>query len=337
MGRILVILLVSLISCNKPRSYTQFYGETMGTYYRITFQGTENIIPNQTKIDSILVDINNSHSTYIKESTISRFNQSDTTYCFLLSKDSHFLPVFLKAKEVYSETTGYFDPTIGPLVNYWGFGYNPNTTNVIDNLKIKNILTYIDFKSILLNQYEDSICISKNLKKSQLDFSAIAKGYAIDVIANYLDSYDIHNYLIDIGGESRAKGINQSGKIWTLGINKPTLDSEYNEAIKLISLKNKSIASSGNYRNYKMVDNKLVSHIIDPKDGFFKVSNVLSATVIADNCMEADAFATALMLMPPNEALKVASSNGVECFLILKSDSAFSFMHTEGMSKYLKN
>ena len=324
-------------SCNKKEKYSKIVGETMGTYYAISFSSFNSTITKE-EIDSVLIKFNNSLSTYIPNSTISNINQSDSIYCFANNQDSYFKKIFNESKDIYHLSDGYFEPTIAPLVNYWGFGYEGHRAkSKIDTSEIEKLLSYVDFKNVTLLDNQDSICIDKNNKETKLDFSAIAKGYGIDVVSEFLDRNNIHNYLVDIGGESRAKGVNQRGHTWTLGINKPDSTADVSDILIKIILKNKSIATSGNYRNYHIVNGNVSAHIIDPMTGYSRQSEILSASVISTNCMRADALATCCMVMPIEESKKMINKlDSTEALYILSKNGNYKIEYTEGFKNYIE-
>ncbi len=334
------IFLVFLNSCNEssPVIYTNYKGETMGTFYNIQFEMDSDAIL-QSEIDSLLKIFNLSLSTYIPESTISRFNQSDSVYCYA-SKDTFFEKVFTKSKVIYGLSKGYFNPTIMPLVNYYGFGYEKSKkVEIPDTNYIKEVLGYMRFEEIYLkaDTLSGEICIYKKHKPAQLDFSAIAKGYGVDVVAYYLESKGASNYMVEIGGEVRTKGENAKKKPWVIGINKPSDDASLQEVELLLSVSGVSVATSGNYRNFYESKGQKYAHIIDPLTGINRPSDILSTTVITTDCMSADGFATAFMAMGLDKSLELANNiEGLEaCFIYdEEGDGQFEFRMTEGFKKY---
>ncbi|MBK9254424.1 MAG: FAD:protein FMN transferase [Saprospiraceae bacterium] len=334
-----IIIGLLLNSCrNENVLFHKITGKTMGTTYHITAQ-TANIESLQLEIDSLLLDFNNSLSTYIPTSTISKFNTADSMLCFTSTDDVYFIPVFEKSKEVFRKTEGYFDPSIMPLVNYYGFGYTEKKKVVeADTAKIKELLKLLQFDKVSI--FEDSIqqiCILKEIPNVQLDFSALAKGYGVDIIAEFLEKKNIRNYLVEIGGEVRALGLNDKGKEWVIGINKPS-ESATPEDIELpLKISNRAVATSGNYRNVYESKGQQFAHIIDPKTGFSRQTDILSATVIAKDCMTADAYATAFMVMGMEKSLELIEQlNDIEaCFIYdAEGDGIFEFRISTGFSGY---
>lgn len=322
-----LIIVVLFTSCNnKKMSYFANSGEAHGTFYNIQYQYTKDIqgeIEKQTRI------VDTSLSTYIPTSIISQINQDKQN----VTLDSLFTKVFNCGKEVYSKTNGAFDMTVTPIVNAWGFGFTDSTH--IDSTVIDSLLQYVGFD--MINIKNDKIV--KDKKGIMLDGSAIAKGFSIDYVSEYLEKLGIKNYLVEIGGEVRVKGRNKKGKIWTVGIDKPIFDqtASNREIQEIISLKDISIATSGNYRQFYMRNNVMYSHTINPATGYPVNHSILSASVIAPNCMTADAYATAFMVLGVEKAIEIASKDkNLETYLIYQNkDGSVSVKMTDGFRKYI--
>ena len=286
------ILSISLTSsCDTEKRWVRNteLGEALGTTYSIIYI-TEDSLDIKDQIDSVIRVVNQSMSTYIPTSDISRINQGDTTVVV----DTMFREVLSLSREVYRETGGYFDPTVGILVNAWGFGPGPGSEP--DTTRIWELMTFVGLDKITLTKENR---IRKAFPEMQLDFNAIAKGYAIDRLAVMLDQNKIDNYLVEVGGEIVAKGTNHiKAQPWVVGIDDP--QTEVGRRLKItLFLQDEALASSGNYRKFRIdsVTGQKYVHTIDPKTGFTKNSNVLATSVIAPNCALADAFATAFMAM----------------------------------------
>lgn len=283
-------------------------GEAQGTYYHIKYLA-EYEKDYKFQIDSILQEVDSSLSIYKKYSLISRLNMGEE-----LKTDTLFNAVFLAAQKVFLETEGSFDCSISPIVNEWGF-YKEKLVDsiVIDSLTFRKTLQNIGFQKIQL--IGDSLVMSNHMK---LDFNAIAQGYTVDLIANYLDRMNISDYLIELGGEIIAKGKNPDGKIWRIGVDKPLLDIDSDSRFQFIlDLQDKALATSGNYRKFYEQDGVKYSHMIDPITGFPARNRLLSATVIYDNCMLADAYATAFMVMGVSKTKEfVKNRPEIEVYLI---------------------
>ncbi|WP_299535096.1 FAD:protein FMN transferase [Ulvibacterium sp.] len=270
-------------------------GGALGTSYSIIYLSKEEQ-DFQKEIDSVFDAVNKSLSTYLPDSDISKINGGDTTVVV----DKMFKEVFELSKKVYRNTDGYFDPTVGVLVNAWGFGPSPSMK--MDSTAVDSLLTLVGFEKVNLTK---SNRIKKTDSNIYLDFNAIAKGYAIDRLAVFLDEKEISDYLIEVGGELVGKGENRiKGKPWVVGIDDPQIEEGRRLKI-LMQLKDRALASSGNYRKFRIdsVTGKKYVHTIDPKSGFTKNGNTLGTTVLANTCGEADAYATAFMAMDLQDVL----------------------------------
>ncbi len=322
---IIILILISFFSCNhkSESSYISFGGFTQGTTYNITYELIDST-DYQDKIEYLLAEFDTSLSTYNPLSLITKINNNETT-----TTDYYFREVFEKAEEVYKSTNGSFDITVAPLVNIWGFGFK--NKEEITNAKIDSILEFVDFKKVDL---KDSSIVKTDLRVT-LDVNAIAQGYSVDVIADFLEKKGILNYLVEIGGEVKTKGFNKKGNEWRVGIDKPidnnNIPGENLQAI--VNLSNKSLATSGNYRKFYERDGIKYSHTIDPKTGYPVTHSLLSATVIANDCMTADAYATAFMVMGLEEAYKLVEKlPEIEAIFIYNDESGkFRMKYTEGM------
>ncbi len=283
----LFFLTLSCKNTTKSESKFQLEGQALGTMFHITYMDSEQR-HFEKQIDSLIHIVNRSLSTYIPFSDISKINSGDTT----IIVDEMFIEVFEKSKRIYQETDGYFDPTIGVLVNAWGFGPGEKIDE-LDSAKIKSLLELVGLDKIKI--------IDKRVVKKQnemyLDFNAIAKGYAVDILGRFFEKKQINNYLVEIGGEVRTRGVNPKNKPWKIAIEKPNFDGTRSFQT-FINLEDESIATSGNYRKFK-IDIKTgekYAHTLDPKTGFPSKSNLLSASVIANlDCADVDGYATALM------------------------------------------
>jgi len=322
----------------------------MGTYYRLIYQDHANRIT-KARIDSILIAINLSASTYIDSSTISKINRSstygkeievlangrpDTRHQVNLANDIHFIKNYELSERIFLETQGAFDPTIMPLVNYWGFGYTPKKAVAADQNKIDSILAYIGMDKVSLEVNTSNMTIVKPARL-QLDFSGVAKGYAVDQLTSYLKNAGISNMMIDIGGEVYATGSNPLAKKWTVGLNMPKEDAALTDIISLINLDNQGLASSGNYRNFHVINGKKYGHEINPKSGHPELNDLLAVSVIAPSCAEADAIATGLMIMGLSKAESYVEDypNIEASFFYSDSSGIIQSRYSEGMSKML--
>ncbi|GAB7256228.1 FAD:protein FMN transferase [Polaribacter sp. OB-PA-B3] len=297
---ILLICALCISSCSKEaikKNYT-FKGAVFGTTYKITYLNTdENYLE---EIDSLFLKMNNSLSTYISDSEISRVNRDEKN----VELDPYFIEVFKKSKRIFKETDGYFDPTVGNLVNAWGFG--PKKTKIdLTEAEVEKEMQFVGFDKL---QLENTI-IKKEIPGIYLDFNSIAKGFGIDVVARFLENKNIKNYLVEIGGEIRTKGFKENDEPWLIKLVDPI--NTDGSGFKTLNLSNKSMATSGNYRKYRISESgKKFVHTVNPKTGYAHESNLLSASVIADlDCADVDAYATAFMAMGLEKTKDFLSKN----------------------------
>lgn len=324
-------------SSEKKLKKEQFIGETMGTTLSIAYLDSTGI-DFSTELSDLLIEINNSVSTYIKTSEISTFNHEKDS--LLVSSKGHFARNYTLAKQIYQQTEGWFNPSVMPLVNYWGFGYTEKKmVEQSDSLAIKNLLALVQFDSIKVQEAESSqLLFTKTIKGLELDFSAIAKGDAVDQVGLFLEHLGIHNYFVEIGGEVRARGTTMNGFNWRTGIRSPKENSA-KELQVAVQLPNLSLATSGNYENY-YEDKKTgmkYAHTINPKTGYPEKNQLLSASVFAPNCSTADAFATAFMAMGLDKAFALASAlPELEAYFIYSAeDGTLKVKHTPEVSRFM--
>ena len=269
----------------------------MGTTYTIKAIGRNiNTDNTQDSISSILDRINHQMSTYIDTSTISIFNKSDIRDSTRVEND--FIHILNKSIYYNDITNGAFDVTVKPLVELWGFGVTGPLESIPTDKEIDNLLNYIGIDNITINKNYLHKTVDVNV-----DFSAIAKGYAVDEISSYLSTIDIQNHMVEIGGEIKVSGFNSEGNSWHIGIQNPN-ENDISPFINIF-LTDKGMATSGNYRNHYTINGKKYAHIISPITGKPIENNILSVTVISDDCLDADALATALMVMNINQGLKL--------------------------------
>ncbi|MGB3182437.1 MAG: FAD:protein FMN transferase [Cyclobacteriaceae bacterium] len=273
--------------------------------------------------DSILSRLNQSLSTYISDSEVTEFNNDN-----LHKYESRFFYEMLKAsKTVYERTDGAFDPTVGPLVDAWGFG--PGKNREPEKVNTDSLLRMVGFDSIFF----DSVSACKLKQGMRLDFSAIAKGYGVDLVADYLLGKGLDNIFVEIGGELVCRGTNDRGEPWVIGIDNPTGEEKSRSVAGVVKLKDQAMATSGNYRQYYEKDGKRYSHTISPATGRPVVHNLLSATVFSPKCVTADAYATAFMVMGMEKSLElVENDDELEAYLIFSdSTGALQTYATEGI------
>ncbi|NNF20835.1 MAG: FAD:protein FMN transferase [Saprospiraceae bacterium] len=313
--------------------YLTIAGETMGTTYHISI---DTFLDIKMEIDSLLIDINKAVSTYDPASLISRINSSDEEN-LVLASNIHFQTNFTNALDVYKATNGLFDPTVMPLVNYWGFGYRKRQVlDYSDQSKIDSIMMLVGMDKWRYSEQEAGFEIRKPAG-AELDFSAIAKGYAVDYIADYIEKIGIKNYMVEIGGEVYARGLSKKNKSWAIGLNTPSEDAGFTDYEDIVSIDGKGLASSGNYRNFRITDGIKYGHEINPLTGYSVQTEILGVSVIANNCMIADAYATAFMIMDKSSAMKLCRENPDldACFFTGNKDGGISADYTEGFYQYL--
>jgi thiamine biosynthesis lipoprotein len=331
------LLLLMLISCSpqKAPELVVLDGSTMGTVYAVKIVPSDlkktGIVPDSLhrQIDSLLKEINNQMSTYIPESQISGFNRYRKTDWFPVSTD--LCRVIKRALDISRMSDGAFDITVGPLVNLWGFGPEQRNTLVPDETEIQARKNLVGYQKI--HTRCDPPAVRKDLPGIYCDLSAIAKGFGVDKLCGYLESRDLTNFLVDIGGEIKTRGKNYQGKLWKIGVATP---SEQSGVQKVVPIVNTAVATSGDYRNYFEVDTTRYSHTIDPLTGHPITHHLASVTVIADSCMLADGLATAIDVMGPDKGYHFALKQELPVFLIVRGKSGFSEKTTPAFEKILK-
>ncbi len=310
-------------SCRHKPKFTYLEGQAQGTTFRIVYAGEQDF---SRPIDSLFRVIDRSMSLWDSTSIISRFNENQSG----TKADSHFESVFQKSYEVSKATDGAFDITVGPLVKTWGFSYKKGlpfpTQNQVDSLR-----KLIGYRKV---QLKNGVLVKEN-SKTEIDFNAIAQGYTVDVMAVFLTAKGINNYLVEIGGEVRAAGHNEKGQIWQVGIDKPNEKEEANRPLQtVVALSGKALATSGSYRKFVIREGKKYSHAIDPKTGYPITHNLLSVSVIADDCMTADAFATAFLVMGLEKAKQIAQQQHLEWYgIYTATDGTLATYTTPGFFK----
>ena len=311
-----IVALFLITACSSRVSKKQLFGNALGTTYTIQYFSDVHEITIQKGLDSIFEAVNSSMSTYRSDSDISKINRGDST----IRVDEMFREVFEISKRVHRISEGSFDPTIGTLVNAWGFGAG-KPLDQVDSTTIDSIKQYIGFDKVHLNP---NYTIDKESPDIYLEFNAVAKGYCIDRIGTYLNKKNIDNYLVELGGELLAKGMHLEKKdSWTVGIDDPQ-QGEQRELSGIVQLKDQGMATSGNYRKFRVdtVTGKKYVHIVDPKSGYTRESRILSASVLAPTCAMADAYATTFMVLPLEKAKSIVQKDrDLEVYLIYLDDN----------------
>lgn len=300
-------------------------GFVFGTIYNITYQYKEDL---KHEIEEEFKRFGASLSPFNETSIISKVNKNED-----ILVDSLFLQIFTRSMQISESTNGAFDITIAPLANAWGFGFKKDKWP--DAHTIDSLLVLTNYRNVMLKEGK----VIKNDPRIMLSCSAIAKGYATDILAQFLERKGIENFMVDIGGEIVLKGVNPKKEVWRIGINKPIDDSlSINQELQLIlQLTNAGIATSGNYRNYYYKDGKKYAHTIDPRTGYPVQHNILSATVVAEDCMTADALATAFMVMGLEEAEAYANTQPHigTCFIYSDNDGKLQTYISDNMKQYM--
>jgi thiamine biosynthesis lipoprotein len=332
--RILALLLVTalgLVGCEKSIEQVHLSGPTMGTTYNVKYLNDVEQAPEaeniQQEIDRLLEQVNNQMSTYRKDSELSRFNQHKENSPFNVSPE--MILVVKEAIRLNQVTQGALDVTVGPLVNLWGFGpeARPDVIPTDEDLAQRRAMVGIEH----LNVGENTL--SKDIADLYVDLSTIAKGWGVDVVAQYLQSLGINNYMVEIGGEIQVRGKNQKQMGWRIAIEKPTVDERAIQEI--IEPGDMGLATSGDYRNYFEENGIRYSHIIDPKTGRPINNKVVSVTVLDRSTMTADGLATGLMVMGEVEGMKVAEALSIPVFMVVKTDDGYQELSSSQFTPYL--
>ena len=327
-GALVLALLVSGCTTGNRGAWLKISGYTQGTTYNITYQDPDST-DYQEQLEKLLEEFDQSLSTYIPSSIVSRMNQGIPD----VVADEYFRICFLAAEEVYAATGGAFDITVAPVVNAWGFGFTERSR--VDSALIDSLLQFVGMNMISLRENK----LVREREGMMLDMNAIAQGYAVDVLAEFFDAENIENYLVEIGGEVRCSGKNRFGLDWRIGIDKP-IDGLQLPGVQMqaiVQISGRSLATSGNYRRFYEEDGIKYSHTIDPFTGYPVQHGLLSATVVASDCMRADAYATAFMVMGYEKARSFLEKHKyLDAYLIFNDEiGEYRVWYTAGMKKIL--
>jgi FAD:protein FMN transferase len=295
-------------------------GETMGTTYSVKFSELPEgltVAALQAEVDGCLKTVNNQMSTWQSDSELSRFNRLEEAEWFPVSAETAH--VVKTAIEISEMTGGAFDVTVGPLVNLWNFGPDRTDHRAPGDSQIAETKARVGYQHLEVR--ETPPALRKALPDVYVDLSAIAKGFGVDQVAEVLDRHSIANFMVEIGGEVRTKGMKPDGKAWRIGIERPTPFSRSLQ--NALPLSGESLATSGDYRNFMVIDGKRYSHAIDPRTGRPVDHQLTSASVIAENCMLADAYATSLMVLGPDEGYNWATQHNIAALLIVRDGDRF--------------
>lgn len=328
LGALLGALMLTSCRQRKEPVLVKIGGETQGTYYAITYYANDSI-NFKSSIDSLLHRFDSTASTYKPNSIISRLNNNDSA----ARADKMFTTIFQKAMEVSEKTYGAFDITVGPLVSAWGFGMQNRIQ--MSRQKVDSILKFVGFHKVML----DSGKLIKTDPRIRIDFNAIAQGYAVDVVAAFLDSKGIQSYLIDIGGEVLARRTKPGGEKWNVAIEVPSKNAGDPKIIQeVLALQDVAISTSGSYRKFFEENGKRYSHEIDPETGYPVTHKTLSVSVLATDCMTADAYATAFMVMGVEKGKEFLKKHPKldAYFIFTAPDGSNQTFYTKGFQKLIK-
>jgi thiamine biosynthesis lipoprotein len=330
-----LLIHLSLAACDigkESREVTPLSGAVMGTQYLIkVIDLPENLtlVRLDEDVNRLLRDIDTKMSTYSEDSELSRFNAARTTDWFPVSDE--IIDVVERALQVSELTDGAFDITVGPLVNLWGFGPDQRPDRVPTDKQITAAKARLGYQHVHTRRQPPAL--KKDRDDIYLDLSALAKGYAVDEVADYLDDLGIEDYMVEVGGELRLKGRNENGTPWRIAVERPAPGDR--DVYSIMQLEDMGVATSGDYRNYFEQDGQRYSHTIDPRTGRPIDHSLASVTVIADTSMYADALATALMVAGPDEGDKLAKKHGIAAYFIVKSSDGFDANATRPFEQFL--
>lgn len=324
-----IFLFLMISSCeNKPLKLHEYSGNTQGTYFHIKYYSKDTEDLNH-EIDSILQDFDLMASIYNDSSVISKINRGEEPK---LSEE--FIELFNRSMQIAKESNGNFDITVGQLVEAWGFFKKANSEP--DSAQVDSILQYIGYQKVSLENGK----VIRDYNQTRFDFNAIAQGYSVDIVCDFLEKAGAENYLVEIGGEVRVKGEKPNKDPWIVGIEKPADDpTAEQEIFRKLSVSNISIATSGNSRKFYIKDGVKYSHTINPHTGYPVSHTLLSVTVIAKECMDADAWATAFMVMGIEKSKEILKNKpDMEAFFIYSAeDGTLQTDSTAGFGKYFDN
>ena len=319
-----------LFSCKQSENYITNRGFTQGTFFDITYESPDGV-DYVEEIQQLLHDFSASLSTYLPTSLISRINQNDPDAVV----DDYFRTVFNKSAEVNKASDGVFDITIAPIVNLWGFGFTGNVPEMNPE-KIDSLMQYVGMDKIRI----EGDRVVKDFPGVMLDVNAIAKGYSVDVVADFLREKGCRNFSVEIGGEVVAQGVNASGVIWRTQIEKPVENVMYGATgAAIVRLNNRAMATSGNYRRFHEIDGVKYGHTFNAKTGYPAMHNLLSVTIVADDCMTADAWATVCLASGLEKSIQILKQHPeLDAFLIYSDEKGNYKIHqTEGMGAIILN
>ncbi|WP_370978510.1 FAD:protein FMN transferase [Agaribacterium sp. ZY112] len=324
---------IGLLACSEQPEFElwQLQGQTMGTTYHAKLVVKPEVDLEQEQLqqqlDALLVEINQSMSTYISDSELSRFNRAAVGEPFTVS--TGLCEVLSDAGEIYHSSNRAFDPTVGPLVNLWGFG--PEDRSAVPSAaERQSAMNQIGFDALGIHCDESYILKNKAL---YVDLSAIAKGWAVDKLAQHFDSLGLVDYMVEIGGELRLSGVNGRSSNWRIAVEKPILGQ--GSAAQVLSLTDVAVATSGDYRNYIERDGERFSHTLNPQTGMPITHKLASVTVVTETCSKADAWATALNVIGPDAGFELAEKEGLAAYFIVREGDDFGVRYTQAFEQYM--
>ncbi len=319
-----------ITACGDSREQVHLSGSTMGTTYNIKYIASEGI-PSpedlQKEIDKRLEKVNDQMSTYRKNSELSLFNQYKGREPYQVSAD--MVTVVKEAIRLNRLTLGALDVTVGPLVNLWGFGPETRLEEMPTDAEVNERRAEVGIQHLTVTEQG----LKKDIPDLYVDLSTIAKGWGVDVVANYLSSQNINNYLVEIGGEVRAKGKNKENVAWRIAIEKP--DANERAVQEIIEIGDMSMATSGDYRNYFEENGVRYSHIIDPKTGRPINNKVVSVSAIDSSCMTADGLATGFMVLGDKKGIEIANQYNIPIFMVVKTSDGYKEVYSDAFAPYL--
>ena len=325
-----LIALLLIGGCDHAPEVVKISGSKFGTSYHITIVADQPAPADLAEqIDAALDVVDLSMSTYKSESELSLFNRLPATETVAASPE--LWTVLQTSRQVWQQSAGAFDPTVGPLVDLWGFGPQMTNDRIPSDDEIAKALASIGYQYLVLNSDEQTISKALPLR---LDLSAVAKGYAVDQVADLLEMLALPDYLVEVGGEMRVSGLNPKGQPWRIAIETPDAMGQVDN---IIALESAAIATSGDYRNYFEKDGKRYSHSIDPRTGRPIEHRLASVTVVADHCIDADAWATAFLVMGDEAALEIANQQSIAVYMLVKAKAKdqFTAVYSDAFKQYL--
>ena len=332
---VFTIIVTQLAGCANPSDPSkdqpklqELTGHTMGTTYSMKWPASYELEPAQIKsnVTAALNAVNQQMSTYINDSELSRFNQAKAPVSMEVS--SELAQLVQQSIDLHAYTKGYFDVSIGPLVNIWGFGPDDINTNAPDDVKIRDAKAKVGIEAISVA----GTTVAKNADR-YIDLSAIAKGYGVDKLADIMEHHGVQHYLVEIGGEIRTKGQKAEGKPWRIAIEKP--DAVGRSVHKVLAMPDTGMATSGDYRNYFEVDGERFSHTINPNTGRPTRHKLASVTVFDPSCARADALATAMLVMGETKAQDFAKLNKIPAYFIIREGEGFKTSQSPSFDSWL--